>query len=257
MADKLGYEVGLIAGSVASAVVLGAPDLVILTLPEFADLARRITRSSSLSLMVDADHGYGNAMSVMRTVEEMEAAGVAALSIEDTRLPARFGVRVAEELIDVSEMLGKLRAAMRARSDKSFVLIARTRALRIAGVAECIERVKAYEQAGVDAISLMGARGIDELAAVHAATSLPLLIGSGSAQAERSVLAACGVRVASQGNLAFLAALRASYDTLKHLRDGRPPADLRDRIAAKELVGAATNEEEYLAWQAEFLSEPS
>ena len=82
MAESLGFEVGMFAGSIASATVLGAPDLIVLTLTEFADQIRRITRASNLSLMVDADHGYGNALNVMRTVEELEAAGVSALTIE-------------------------------------------------------------------------------------------------------------------------------------------------------------------------------
>ena len=111
MAESLGYDVGMLAGSIASAAVLGAPDLVVLTLTEFAEQIRRITRAGSLSLMVDADHGYGNALNVMRTVEELETAGVAALTIEDTLLPAAFGGE-GEELISIPEMLGKLRAAV-------------------------------------------------------------------------------------------------------------------------------------------------
>ena len=87
MAQSLGFQVGMFAGSIASAAVLGAPDLVVLTLSELADQARRITRASDLSLLVDADHGYGNALNVMRTVEELESAGVSALTIEDTVLP--------------------------------------------------------------------------------------------------------------------------------------------------------------------------
>jgi carboxyvinyl-carboxyphosphonate phosphorylmutase len=91
MAESLGFEVGMFSGSIGSGVVLGAPDLTVLTLTEFADQIRRITRGSDLPLMVDADHGYGNALNVMRTVEELEASGVAALTIEDTVLPTPFG----------------------------------------------------------------------------------------------------------------------------------------------------------------------
>ena len=90
MAESLGYEVGMLAGSIASAAVLGAPDLVVLTLTEFAEQIRRVTRAGSLSLMVDADHGYGNALNVMRTVEELETAGVAAF--DDRRHPAAGGI---------------------------------------------------------------------------------------------------------------------------------------------------------------------
>src|SRR4030088_2203532 len=91
IAADLDFELGMFAGSVASLAVLGAPDLIVLTLSEFADQAYRIGRAAELPLLVDADHGYGNALNVMRTVEELEIAGVAALSIEDTVLPAPFG----------------------------------------------------------------------------------------------------------------------------------------------------------------------
>jgi len=91
IAEDLGFEVGMFAGSIASFTVLGAPDIIVLTLSEFADQAQRICRAGSLPLLCDADHGYGNALNVMRTVEELETAGVAALSIEDTALPQPFG----------------------------------------------------------------------------------------------------------------------------------------------------------------------
>ena len=91
IAEELGFEVGMFAGSIASFTVLGAPDLIVLTLTEFAAQAYRINRAGKLPLMVDADHGYGNALNVMRTVQELETAGVAALMIEDTLLPRAFG----------------------------------------------------------------------------------------------------------------------------------------------------------------------
>src|SRR5712672_1940199 len=91
IALDLGYEMGMFAGSVASLAVLGAPDIVVLTLTEFAGQAYRISRGADLPILVDADHGYGNALSVKRTVEELETAGVAALTIEDTLLPPGFG----------------------------------------------------------------------------------------------------------------------------------------------------------------------
>src|SRR6476620_10644086 len=118
VAEAVGYEIGMLAGSVASNTTLAAPDLIVLTLTEFADQVRRIMRASGLSLIVDADHGYGNALNVMRTVEELQHAGVSAMSIEDTALPARFGQK-QEELISVEEMVGKLKAAVKARTDPS------------------------------------------------------------------------------------------------------------------------------------------
>src|SRR5271156_2041356 len=87
IAEDVGFETGMFAGSIASFTVLGAPDLVVLTLTEFAAQAYRINRAGKLPLMVAADHGYGNALNVMRTIQELETAGVAALMVEDTQLP--------------------------------------------------------------------------------------------------------------------------------------------------------------------------
>ena len=115
IAEDLGFEVGMLAGSIASSTVLGAPDLVVLTLSEFAQQIQRISQAGDLSLMVDADHGYGNALSVMRTVEELETAGVAALTIEDTALPIGFGGGSGERLISLEEGVGKMKASLAAR----------------------------------------------------------------------------------------------------------------------------------------------
>ena len=108
IAEDLGFEVGMLAGSIASGTVLGAPDLVVLTLTEFAQQIHRICRAGNLSLMVDADHGYGNALSVMRTVEELETAGVACLTIEDTVLPTSFGNADGAQLISLEEGVGRV-----------------------------------------------------------------------------------------------------------------------------------------------------
>src|SRR6201996_6493003 len=117
IAEELGFEVGMLAGSIASFAVLGAPDLIVLTLTEFAAQAYRINRAGKLPLMVDADHGYGNALNVMRTVQELETAGVAALMIEDTVLPRAFGER-KPTVISLEEGVGKMRAALAAREER-------------------------------------------------------------------------------------------------------------------------------------------
>src|SRR5580692_8273351 len=113
IAEELGFEIGMFAGSIASFTVLGAPDLIVLALTEFAEQAYRICRAGNLPLLVDADHGYGNALNVMRTVEELENAGIAALTIEDTALPRSFG-ETKPQLISIEEGVGKMRAALAA-----------------------------------------------------------------------------------------------------------------------------------------------
>jgi len=253
MAASLGFEVGMFAGSIASGTVLGAPDLVVLTLTEFADQIRRITRGSDLPLMVDADHGYGNALNVMRTVEELETSGVAALTIEDTVLPSPFGRR-GEGLVSVEEMLGKLRGAVAARQDPSLVIVGRTSALRGGGIAEAEKRVKAYQETGIDAIFLAGASSREEVEAMHRATRLPLLLGgSPPALSDRNFLATHGVRIALQGHQPFYAAAKAVYDTLKYLREGGAPAGLKDRVASEDLLTIALKQNEYKRWQGDYL----
>ena len=253
MAESLGFEVGMFAGSIASATVLGAPDLVVLTLTEFAEQIRRIARGSDLPLMVDADHGYGNALNVMRTVEELETAGVAGLTIEDTVLPMPFG-GASEGLISVEEMRGKLRAAVAARQDPSLVIIGRTGGLRAGGIAEAEKRVRAYQDTGVDAIFLVGASKREEVEAIHRATRLPLMLGGATpALSDRAWLASQGVRIALQGHHPFYAAARAVYDTLKYLREGGAPAGLKDRVASDELLNVALKQEEYKRRQAAHL----
>src|ERR1700761_4582447 len=122
IAEELGFEIGMFAGSIGSFSVLGNPDLILLTLTEFADQAYRINRAGKLPLMVDADHGYGNALNVMRTVQELETAGVAALMIEDTVLPRAFGER-KPTVISLEEGVGKMRAALAAREERALTII--------------------------------------------------------------------------------------------------------------------------------------
>src|SRR5258706_3644979 len=165
VAEAVGYEIGMLAGSVASNTTLGAPDLIVLTLTEFADQIRRIMRVSNLSLLVDADHGYGNALNVRRSVEECEHAGVSALTIEDTDLPRRFGKDKSDELVSLQEMVGKLRAAVAARQDPSLVIVGRTSAIRFEDMERTAARVKAYAAAGVDALFLVGVEKLEEIEA--------------------------------------------------------------------------------------------
>src|SRR5690242_21048111 len=142
IAEDLGFEIGMFSGSVGSMAVLGAPDLVVLTLSEFAAQAYRICRAGNLALLVDSDHGYGNALNVMRTVQELETAGVCALSIEDTVLPRPYGPSGKPTLIPVEEGIGKMKAALAGRQDKNLVIAGRTSALAITGIEDTLRRAK-------------------------------------------------------------------------------------------------------------------
>ena len=254
IAEDLGFEVGMFAGSIASATVLGGPDYIVLTLTEFAQQIHRICRAGALPLLVDADHGYGNALSVKRTVEELETSGVAALTIEDTVLPRPFGV-AGQSLVPLEEGVGKMKAALEGRQDPSLVVVARSSSMAVEGTLGTIRRMKAYQQVGVDAIFLAGLETREQLEAVKAEVSIPILLGSTPAElADLDYLSANGVRVALQGHLPFMAALKAAYDTLSALRDGTSPSDLRDRTASSDLVAQVTRRESYDGWIEDFLS---
>ena len=253
-AADLGFEVGMFAGSIASGTVLGAPDLIVLTLTEFAQQIHRITRAADLSLMVDADHGYGNALNVRRTVEELETAGVAALTIEDTALPLSYGNASEGNLISVEEGVGKMKAALSGRQDPTLVIAGRTSALRFGGIPAAIQRAQAYQSAGVDALFLAGAQTRDEIAAVAAETTIPLLLGgAGGELSDLEWLSQNRVRIALQGHLPFAAAVKAAHDTLKALRSGTSPADLADRLASPELLSQLTRRPDYDSWIKDWL----
>lgn len=251
IAADIGYECGILGGSVASAAVLAAPDLMVMTLTELAGLVRRITRAGPLPLLVDADHGFGNALSAARTVEELEAAGAAALTLEDTLLPQPFG-ESATRLVSLEEGLGKLRAALAARRDPALCVVARTGALSATTLEDALERARAYAAAGADGLFLTGVQDLAQLAALRAAVDIPLLVGgSREGLGDAATLAGLGVRVMLQGHHSFPAALRAVEETLRALRQGgAPPA------SDPALLRRALRAEDYAAAGRAFLQPP-
>src|SRR5262245_50981605 len=254
IAEDLGFEAGMFAGSIASFAVLGAPDVVVLTLTEFAHQAYRINRAGKLPLLVDADHGYGNALSVRRTVEELETAGVAALTIEDTLLPAAFGAPDAQQLIPIAEGVGKMKAALAGRQDPRLVVVGRTSALSITGLADTIARLKAYEEAGVDMLFMTGVKSRAELEQVASAVKLPLFLGgAGKELYDLDYLSARNVRICLQGHAPFMAAVNAVYATLKALHEGKPSWELQNISPPSDLMKQATRQADYAAWTKAFL----
>jgi len=254
IAEDLGFEAGMFAGSVASLAVLGAPDIVVLTLTEFAEQAYRINRAGKLPLLVDADHGYGNALNVKRTVEELETAGVAGLTIEDTLLPTPYGASDTK-LIPIAEGVGKMRAALAGRQDPRLVIVGRTSALTMTGVADTIARLKAYEEAGVDMLFMAGVKSRAELDEVASAVKRPLFLGSaGKELYDLDYLSARNVRVCLQGHSPFMAAVNAVHATLKALRDGTPSWELQNISPPSDLMKRATRQADYATWTKDYLN---
>ena len=154
IAQDIGYEIGLLGGSAASIAILGAPDITLITLSELVEQCRRICRASDMPLLVDADHGYGNALNVARSIEELEAVGVAAITIEDIVQPRPYG-KNDKKPISIEEMVGKLRAAVQARLDPSLVIVGRLTGLRTAGLEDTLKRIPLVEATGVDALMVL------------------------------------------------------------------------------------------------------
>lgn len=213
LAQEAGYTLGLLAGSQASIETLCAPDVCVITLTELAHLTRRIMQACSLSLVIDADHGYGNALNVMRTVQELEHAGASGLTIEDLALPRRFGAG-GDELVSIEEMTAKLRAALKARTDPALVIAARIAALTIEGTQGAALRARAYAATGVDAIFITRLQTLGEIEAIHDAAKLPIIVGRAPDALDREELRKRGARILLQGHPALAAvaiALRREY----------------------------------------------
>jgi carboxyvinyl-carboxyphosphonate phosphorylmutase len=264
IAEAVGYEIGMLAGSVVAKATLAAPDLCVHTLTEYADQIRRIMRVSGLSLFVDADNGYGNALNVMRTVQELEHAGVSGLSIEDTALPLSFGQAEDEpRLISIEEGVGKMRAAVAARGDPSLVIAGRTPALGIEGIESAVARAKAYAEAGVDVIFLagefekagvvVGPQTLARIQAIHAAAKLPIIVNSKLSLIKREELAACGVRIMLQFHHEVAAAAKTLREYYTHLFTGGAPADLKSKLASAQEMEQLVNGESYKQWLREYM----
>ncbi|MFV3405670.1 MULTISPECIES: isocitrate lyase/PEP mutase family protein [Pseudomonas] len=251
IAADLGFEVGILGGSVASLQVLAAPDFALITLSEFVEQATRIGRVAQLPVLADADHGYGNALNVMRTVIELERAGVAGLTLEDTLLPAQFG-RKSTDLISVEEGVGKIRAALEARVDPALAIIARTNA-GVLSTEEIIVRTQSYQKAGADGICMVGVKDFDQLEQIAEHLSVPLMLvtyGNPNLRDDER-LARLGVRIVVDGHAAYFAAIKATYDCLRLQRGQQNKSE---NLSATELSHTYTQPEDYIRWAKEYMS---
>lgn len=248
MAADLGFEVAIQGGSVASLQVLGAPDIALLTLDEYVEQVGRVGRVSQIPVIADADHGYGNALNVMRTVTELQKAGVAALTLEDTHLPARYGAP-AQGLIATQEAASKVYAARFARSDQALSIIARTNAA-VTSTEDCIARTHAYEHAGADAICLVGVEDFEHLHALTAHLSVPIMLISYANPALLDIerLSAANVRIVVNGHAPYLSAIEATYATL------REQSGVQGReLSLPELLERYTRSDDYREWAMNWL----
>ena len=174
-AYKQGAKAVYLSGGAITNNLLGLPDIALVTLEEMAGVASRACQVAPVPIICDADTGFGEAWNVVRAVIEMERAGLAGIHLEDQVSPKRCGHLDGKEVVPVSHMVGKIRAAVSARRDPSFVLVARTDARGVEGLDRAIERAKIYVDAGADAVFPEGLASEAEFAAFRSAVSAPLL----------------------------------------------------------------------------------
>ena len=238
-------------GAGTTAVRLGMPDVGLLTMDEMVDNASRIAEASGLPLIADADTGYGGPLNVMRTTRAYERAGVAGVHIADQQLPKRCGHLAGKTLVPAGEMAAKIRAAVDAREDPDFVLIARTDAIAVEGFEAAIERGKLYADAGADVIFVEAPRTREQLAAIPPAFGVPALLNIG-ASGKTPMLDAeeakeLGFRLAIYPNFLILAAIPAVRRALRELKEKGTPAALLNDIAGFtelfDIVGMAEVQE--------------
>lgn len=172
--EEAGFDSAFISGAAVAASVLGYPDVGLDTMPEVLTQARNIARTVDIPVLVDVGTGYGNAINVIRTVEEFEKAGLAGIFIEEQTAPPRCGHFEGRQVIPAEEMVVKISAAREARRDEGFIIIARTDSRVVHGIADAIERAHRYRQAGADLVYVEGLLEIDEVRRVGREAPHPL-----------------------------------------------------------------------------------
>lgn len=230
MAERLGFRAVYLSGAVLSS-SLGLPDIGLVTLTEFVAAARSIVQATTLPLLCDADTGFGEALNVERTVQQFEAAGVAGIHLEDQVLPKRCGHLSGKNLVAAETMAAKIKAAVAARHDADFVIIARTDARGVHGFDDAVRRANLYLHAGADAIFPEALEGAAEFGKFAEQVQAPLLANmtefGKSPLLDFAELTALGYRMVLYPVTTFRSALRAAELTLQDIRD---KGHQRDRV---------------------------
>ena len=229
-----GFEAIYMTGAGTSATRLGMPDVGLLTMQEMVDNAARIADASRLPLLADADTGWGGPLNVRRTVQAYERAGVAGLHIEDQEWPKRCGHLAGKAVIPLEDMVAKIKAAVDARIDGDFQIVARTDALAVEGWDAMLERAAAFEEAGADVLFLEAMTMPEQLAAAPKLFQKPLLYNMASSGKTpflpTSEIEALGFGCVIYPNFVVLAAIPAIQRMLRHLKQTGDVAALQNDI---------------------------
>lgn len=245
LAEKAGFDLLFTTGAGIANTLLGVPDLGLTTMNEVIDVTRHIVGATTLPVVADADTGYGNHVNVMRTTREMERAGVAGFFIEDQVAPKKCGHFEGKLVVPSEEMVQKIVAARRARTDPEMVLIARTDAIAVEGLGSALERARLYVAAGADVIFIEAPRSLEEMEAIPPNVPAPCLVnlveGGKTPLLPARDLEEMGFKIAVYANMALRVAAKSvarAFDTLR--REGTSVsliADMLEWDERQETVG--------------------
>ena len=245
LAQQVGFPMAFVSGYSVAATAIGEPDMGLLTQTEITDRARRICMSVGIPIIVDADTGYGNPLNVYRTVQELIAAGAAGCFLEDQLWPKKCGHMKGKRVIEREEYVQKIHAAVEARRERDFFIVARTDALAVVGMDEAVDRILAAREAGADASFIEAPGSVEQLAEIGRRVPKPMVAnmieGGKTPVLPREQLSAMGFQLILYplaGLFAAAKAIRTVYEQV--YRDGTTTGESQMTFAEfNDLIGAA------------------
>jgi len=235
LVEQAGFKAIYVSGAAIAGNFLGYPDIGLTTMSEVLENVRNIVRVTSLPVICDADTGFGNAINMLRTVREFEAAGLAGIQIEDQVMPKKCGHTEGKLLISKAEMVQKVKAAVDARQDPDFVLVVRTDAIAVNGLGDALDRAKVYQEAGADVIFVEAPRTVEEMRRICATIRAPLLANMVEGGGKTPVLPLeelkkIGYKLVIYPVSAHMAAIKAMQEVLAVLKQEGTTARFASRM---------------------------
>ena len=259
--EEIGFEAVYVSGAGIANTYLGAPDIGLVTLSELVDHVGAMRDAVGLPIVVDADTGFGNAINVARTVRLLERAGASAIQLEDQVSPKRCGHFEGKAVITAAEMVGKIKAATDARQDEGLVLIARTDALALHGLADACERAQRYLAAGADVAFVEAPVSVEDLHSIPARVGGPTMVniveGGKTPNLAFADLAQSGFRVVLYANTAMRAAMLAMRRVLTHLHEAGDSLAVSDQIVSWADRQALVRKDEFDALDQRYAAGPA
>ncbi len=238
LAEQAGFKAVFLSGYAASASLLGAPDVGLLTMTEMAECARRIADAVRIPLFADGDNGHGNVNNVVRTMRQFERAGIAAIFFEDQVSPKRCGHMSGKQVIPAGEMVARIRAAVDARIDRDLLIMARTDSLGINGIDDAIERMHRYLEAGADLSFVEAPTSVEQMQRITREISAPnmanVVAGGKTPILTAQELQDLGFAFAAYPTMLTYAMARSMQRALTHLQNARTTAGLAETMEFEE-----------------------